>query len=187
MMLIMIMQNPDVDSAVRQLLSEQGPIAQALDRFEVRPQQVDMACAVERSFRRSRHLVAEAGTGVGKSFAYLLPAIEHVCEQGGRALISTYTITLQEQLVQKDIPVLEFNVGFQRTIGDHAGRNETSLMLALRPNHTDLSLLRAGDYSFSWGREGTRARDATLELGRTTVDNVVSDIAAAMQQRTPPR
>jgi ATP-dependent DNA helicase DinG len=107
MMRAMIMQNPDSESMVRQLLSEQGPIAAALDRFESRPQQVDMACAVERAFWRSRHLVAEAGTGVGKSFAYLLPAIEHVCEQGGKALISTYTITLQEQLIQKDIPILE--------------------------------------------------------------------------------
>jgi len=107
MMLAMIMQNPGFDAAIRQLLSEEGPIGRALERFEVRPQQVDMACAVERAFRLSHHLVAEAGTGVGKSFAYLAPAIEYVCEQGGRVLVSTYTITLQEQLVHKDIPILE--------------------------------------------------------------------------------
>lgn len=106
-MLPMIMQNPGFDMAIRKLLAEEGPIAGALDRFEVRPQQVDMACAVERAFRLSHHLAAEAGTGVGKSFAYLVPAIEHVCEQGGRVLVSTYTITLQEQLVNKDIPILE--------------------------------------------------------------------------------
>jgi ATP-dependent DNA helicase DinG len=72
----------------------------------VRPEQVEMAGAIQRAILDCRHLAVEAGTGVGKSFAYLVPAIEYVGRTGNKALISTYTITLQEQLINKDIPFL---------------------------------------------------------------------------------
>ncbi|MCH8119595.1 MAG: DEAD/DEAH box helicase [Planctomycetes bacterium] len=65
-----------------------------------------MASAIQRVLLDGRHLAVEAGTGVGKSFAYLIPTIEFVCRTGSKALISTYTITLQEQLINKDIPFL---------------------------------------------------------------------------------
>jgi ATP-dependent DNA helicase DinG len=91
---------------VQNFLSEAGPVAKRLDHFELRPQQVEMAAAVENAFNTSRHLIVEAGTGVGKSFAYLIPAIQQVVQNGKRVLISTGTISLQEQLIQKDIPFL---------------------------------------------------------------------------------
>ncbi len=75
-------------------------------RFEYRPQQLEMAQAVHAALEKKRHLVVEAGTGVGKSFAYLVPAIDSACREKARVLISTFTITLQEQLVNKDIPFL---------------------------------------------------------------------------------
>jgi ATP-dependent DNA helicase DinG len=103
----MIMRRTESERQIAQLLSEEGPIAQTLGHYEVRPQQMDMAAAVYRAFNLSHHLVAEAGTGVGKSFAYLVPAIEYIFEQAGKALISTYTINLQEQLIQKDLPLLD--------------------------------------------------------------------------------
>jgi len=84
-----------------------GPIAQAMPGFEARPQQVRMACAIEKAFADGRHLAVEAGTGVGKSFAYLVPVIQHVCRAGQKAVVSTFTITLQEQLSRKDIPFLQ--------------------------------------------------------------------------------
>lgn len=65
-----------------------------------------MAAAVARAFGQSRHLVAEAGTGVGKSFAYLVPAIQRATNANERVIISTHTIALQEQIVQKDVPFL---------------------------------------------------------------------------------
>jgi ATP-dependent DNA helicase DinG len=83
-----------------------GPIARALPGFEARPQQVEMARAIQRAFAQGRHLAVEAGTGVGKSFAYLIPVIERICATGQRAVISTFTITLQEQLADKDLPFL---------------------------------------------------------------------------------
>jgi len=103
----MIMRRTEPERQIAQLLSDQGPIAETLGHYEVRPQQMDMAAAVYRAFNLSHHLVAEAGTGVGKSFAYLVPAIEYIFEQAGKALISTYTINLQEQLIQNDLPILD--------------------------------------------------------------------------------
>jgi ATP-dependent DNA helicase DinG len=91
---------------VESFLSEAGPVARRLDHFELRPQQVEMAAAVENAFNAGRHLIVEAGTGVGKSFAYLIPAIQQVVKHGKKVLISTHTISLQEQLIQKDIPFL---------------------------------------------------------------------------------
>ena len=93
-------------SDVGDVFAAGGVIAQSFDGFEARPQQVQMAHAVQKALLDSRHLVVEAGTGVGKSFAYLVPAIGLVRNKAGRVLVSTYTITLQEQLTDKDIPFL---------------------------------------------------------------------------------
>ncbi len=89
-----------------------GPVARRLPGFEPRPQQESMAAAVERAFEREEHLIAEAGTGVGKSFAYLVPAIAQAA-QGKKVVISTHTISLQEQLIEKDIPFLRAVSGLE--------------------------------------------------------------------------
>jgi len=91
---------------IRETLAPGGPVSKLLPSFEMRPEQVKMACAIQRALVHGRHLAVEAGTGVGKSIAYLIPAIDLACREGSRALISTFTITLQEQLVNKDIPLL---------------------------------------------------------------------------------
>lgn len=85
-----------------------GPIAARLGNFEPRPQQEEMAAAIAKAIAAQRHLVVEAGTGVGKSFAYLAPAIAAALTQEEcRVVVSTHTISLQEQLVRKDIPFLQ--------------------------------------------------------------------------------
>jgi ATP-dependent DNA helicase DinG len=91
---------------VRTFFSENGPLSKAKN-FEFRPQQQEMAAAVAEALEEERHLVVEAGTGVGKSLAYLTPAILLAIEQHKRAIVSTYTINLQEQLLYKDIPILK--------------------------------------------------------------------------------
>jgi len=96
-----------VAESVAKMLGEGGRIAKKLGAYEVRPQQLDMAKAIAGLFEKGGQLLVEAGTGVGKSFAYLVPAIEHVLSHGGRVVISTHTIALQEQLVHKDIPFLQ--------------------------------------------------------------------------------
>lgn len=132
------------------ILGPEGRIAQRLKQYENRPQQLEMAAAITKAFEQEEHLIAEAGTGTGKSFAYLVPAILHAtadqiespddadspdakdapndalqkaasgqsAESGAagpkeatgkknrRVLISTHTISLQEQLIEKDLPIL---------------------------------------------------------------------------------
>src|SRR5690349_4250913 len=94
-------------STLADILGPDGAIARRLaDRYEHRPQQLEMASAVENAFAEGHHLLVEAGTGVGKSFAYLLPAIDFAVKNKKRVVISTHTIALQEQLIEKDIPLL---------------------------------------------------------------------------------
>ena len=66
-----------------------------------------MAVAVARALQEERPLVVEAGTGVGKSLAYLAPAVKKALSEGRKAIISTHTINLQEQLIEKDLPLLQ--------------------------------------------------------------------------------
>jgi len=89
------------------LLGPSGPVARSLANYEVRREQIQMAAAIRQAFAKERHLAVEAGTGVGKSFAYLVPLIQQITETGDKALVSTFTITLQEQLAGKDIPFLQ--------------------------------------------------------------------------------
>src|SRR5213083_616576 len=91
---------------IRTIFSENGRLSKAKN-FEFRPQQQEMAVAVARALEEERHLVVEAGTGVGKSLAYLAPAILFALEQHKKAIVSTHTINLQEQLLHKDIPILK--------------------------------------------------------------------------------
>ena len=88
------------------LLGPDGPFASIIQGFEHRPQQAEMLQAVARAFNEETHLLAEAGTGVGKSLAYLLPALLFAYRTGRRVVVSTNTINLQEQLLQKDLPAL---------------------------------------------------------------------------------
>ncbi|MCY2952184.1 MAG: DEAD/DEAH box helicase [Planctomycetota bacterium] len=91
-----------------EILGPAGAVARRLgEKYEYRLQQVEMAAAVQRSLTDGGHLLVEAGTGVGKSFAYLLPAIDFAVKQKKRVVISTHTISLQEQLIDKDIPLLQ--------------------------------------------------------------------------------
>ncbi|MCE0482842.1 MAG: DEAD/DEAH box helicase family protein [Methylacidiphilales bacterium] len=83
-----------------------GLLARSRD-FEYRPQQQAMAEAVARACQNRSHLIVEAGTGVGKSLAYLVPSIFHALAENRKALVSTHTINLQEQLFHKDIPLVQ--------------------------------------------------------------------------------
>src|SRR6266403_43178 len=96
----------DFVERVRAFFAESGPLSKAKN-FEFRPQQQEMAAAVANALEEERHLVIEAGTGVGKSLAYLTPAVLWAIEEHKKAIVSTHTINLQEQLLYKDIPILK--------------------------------------------------------------------------------
>ena len=95
----------DLVAQVETMFSPQGLLAKA-SNFEYRPQQQQMAVAVARALVEHGHLAVEAGTGVGKSLAYLIPAILFAMANRKKAVICTHTINLQEQLTQKDLPML---------------------------------------------------------------------------------
>jgi predicted DnaQ family exonuclease/DinG family helicase len=91
---------------VASLLAKGGPLHNVLPGFESRPEQVAMTREVARAINNHTSLVAEAGTGVGKSLAYLIPAAIYALKNQKRVVISTNTINLQEQLCKKDVPIL---------------------------------------------------------------------------------
>src|SRR5271168_4787645 len=95
----------DLIAQVENIFSPSGILSKA-SNFEFRPQQQEMAVAVARALANQEHLAVEAGTGVGKSLAYLIPAILFAVAEKKKAVISTHTINLQEQLTEKDLPML---------------------------------------------------------------------------------
>jgi len=96
---------PIAPAEVVRLLTE--VCAEVMPGFERRPEQERMATRIAEAFARGDHLLIEAGTGVGKSLAYLLPAALHAIQNGRRVVVSTNTINLQEQLVGQEIPLLQ--------------------------------------------------------------------------------
>lgn len=95
----------DLVSQTAEIFSPNGILSRARN-FEFRPQQQEMAVAVARALQSGEHLAVEAGTGVGKSLAYLIPAILFAVSRKKKAVVSTHTINLQEQLTEKDLPML---------------------------------------------------------------------------------
>jgi ATP-dependent DNA helicase DinG len=101
------------------VLGPDGALSAAMPGYEHRPTQLDMARAVARALDQKRFLLAEAGTGTGKTLAYLVPSVL----SGKRVIISTATRTLQEQIFLKDIPLLRDQVGLPVTAAILKGRN----------------------------------------------------------------
>jgi predicted DnaQ family exonuclease/DinG family helicase len=91
---------------IASVLEYGGPFSRYFNSFEQRPEQVDMLRAVTNSLSYGNHLMVEAGTGVGKSFAYLVPAALFALQNNTRVVVSTNTINLQDQLIQRDLPNL---------------------------------------------------------------------------------
>ncbi len=113
---------PDLAGASTALLEPGGPLQAAADGYELREAQVQMTRAVAQTLQRRRRLIVEAGTGVGKSLAYLLP-LALQSRGGRRAVVATRTITLQEQLMDRDLPMVERLVGAPVPAALLKGRN----------------------------------------------------------------
>lgn len=157
------------------VLGTGGLVARRLPHYESRPQQLQMAEAVAGAIQRQAHLVVEAGTGVGKSFAYLVPAILAAAEKTGpdkrsrKVIISTHTISLQEQLIARDIPFLNAVLPV-----------EFSAVLAKgRSNYISLRRLAAARErarsTFTESEEQAQLRQIS-DWSRTTSDGSLSDL-----------
>ena len=99
------------EEEVASILEYGGPFSKYFQAFEQRPEQLEMLRAVTNALSQGRHIMVEAGTGVGKSFAYLVPAALFALQNNTRVVVSTNTINLQDQLVKKDIPDLRAALG----------------------------------------------------------------------------
>lgn len=176
------------------LLAPDGRIARRIAGFESRPQQTEMARAVEQTLANRGHLFVEAGTGVGKSFAYLLPAIQRAVHARERVVIATNTISLQEQLMDKDIPLLqaalpeEFTAVLVKGRGNYLSLRRLKLaserQKTLFPDRAQLDDLHAVE---DWAYETTDGTLATLpQLARPDIwDRVQSDADNCMGRRCP--
>ncbi len=109
--------------AIDDILGENGTLAHQLSNFEYRPQQLEMAHGIVKAFNHAHHLMVEAGTGTGKSLAYLIPAILWAVQNNERVVISTNTLNLQDQLINKDIPLLREKLGLNFKASVMKGRN----------------------------------------------------------------
>ena len=168
----------------RDVLGEGGLISRKMPNYESRAEQMELAGAVDAAIRSGRHLVAEAGTGVGKSFAYLVPAILHAVEDqnepellapesGGpaprRVVISTHTIALQEQLFDKDIPFLNSILPYEFS----------SVLVKGRSNYLCLRRLHAAESrsnSLLSTDEEIEELKRIAEWSRSTDDGSLSDL-----------
>ncbi len=160
----------------QEILGQGGLIAKRLPNYEERPQQLEMADAVAEAIRAKQHLIVEAGTGVGKSFGYLVPAILSLQEnqeskEGGkrRIVVSTHTISLQEQLIQKDVPLLNSIIPLEFSAVLAKGRGNYISLRRLR------QALQRSDNLFSTDEQISQVQ-ALREWAVTTTDGSRADL-----------
>lgn len=132
----------DIVATAIALLGPDGPLAEGDSGYELRLEQVEMTRAVAQAVDRRRRLIVEAGTGVGKSLAYLVPLALH-SRSGRRSVVATRTITLQEQIMERDLPMLERIVGAPVPAVLLKGRNH---QLSLRRWHRFLAASDSGPH-----------------------------------------
>ena len=157
---------------VAAMLAPGGPVALALGSFEDRPSQRDMAAHTADTYNEGGVALLEAGTGVGKSFAYLLPALLWARENGERTVVSTNTINLQEQLVGKDLPVLA------RALTTDVHTPSFALLKGWR-NYLCLARLEhaRGNQDTLFESERAAELESLAEWARRTADGSLSDLA----------
>jgi ATP-dependent DNA helicase DinG len=160
----------------QEILGQGGLIAKRLPNYEERRQQLEMADAVAEAIRAKQHLIVEAGTGVGKSFGYLVPAILSLQEnqeskEGGkrRIVVSTHTISLQEQLIQKDVPLLNSIIPLEFSAVLAKGRGNYISLRRLR------QALQRSDNLFSTDEQISQVQ-ALREWAVTTTDGSRADL-----------
>ena len=127
-------EKPQTDNLIEKVFGTSGILAQFQENYEYREGQIKMAEAIERAFNEKKHLIVEAGTGTGKTLAYLIPAIAESIRKKKRIIISTGTKNLQEQLMEKDIPFLQKVVPTKFSAAYMKGRSNYACLYRLHKN-----------------------------------------------------
>ncbi len=190
---------PELDpDALARELGTGGPVARELGGYEERPQQLEMCRRVAGALNAGRHLIVEAGTGIGKSLAYLLPAAAWSGPGARKVLVSTNTKNLQSQLFNKDLPVLERALGRPLKSALLKGRKNylclRKLLYALREAAGELDEAERGAIlpALVWAprtRTGDVAECASLFLpgARDLLDKLTSDGPDCLGRACPQR
>ncbi|MDI6642076.1 MAG: helicase C-terminal domain-containing protein, partial [Elusimicrobiota bacterium] len=150
--------------SLKEIFSEKGPIAKLLRNYELRPEQLKMSEEIQKlcdGIAPKQHLIVEAGTGVGKSLAYLLPLIYWSVENSQKVVISTYTKTLQEQLTNKDLPFLK--QVFKRIVGERESKAGIEFEYALCVGSENYLCLRRLSQTTQHGLFDTKYEEAEIE------------------------
>src|SRR5438552_5016794 len=168
-------------------------IAKAHPEYEHRPGQIEMASAVLRAFEQKHHLIVEAGTGTGKTLAYLVPAIAAACGSGARVVISTGTKNLQEQLIDKDIPFLHDVLPAKFRAAVMKGRNNYACLHRIKraesmPVLEGLDQIDQFDEVFRWATQtetGDRAELSSLPEHLPFWRHIDARSATCLDQKSP--
>lgn len=152
---------------MQEVFGRNGLVARAHPEYEYRPGQIEMAEAILRAFGERRHLIVEAGTGTGKTLAYLVPAIAAAAARGTRVVISTGTKNLQEQLMEKDIPLLQKILPRKFTAAAMKGRSNYACLQRIKKAETSPVLDGLEDVDYfdevsRWARESATGDRAEL-------------------------
>lgn len=167
---------------VASILEYGGPFSQYFENYEQRPEQVEMLRAVTNALSYSQHLLVEAGTGVGKSFAYLVPSSLFAIQNNTRVVVSTNTINLQDQLIQKDIPAVREALGIDLRAAVLKGRANylcpRRLELMRRATPRDADEMRVLGKVLVWTLTNTDGDRTDLNLTRPAEKMVWSHLSA---------
>lgn len=191
--------------SVDSILGDEGSISRRLNHYEPRSQQLAMAREVATALETEQHLVAEAGTGTGKSFAYLVPSILYATDpnqpsesndeqRGRRILISTHTISLQEQLIAKDVPLLNSVIPREFSAVLVKGRSNYLSLRRMDRAVTRATSLLANDLQYSqlrkikkWSTDSPDGSLSTLPIkpDGAVWDEVASDTSNCLRRACP--
>lgn len=168
-----------------EIFAEDGPLAGVLPGYVPREGQLQMARLVERGLLEGLHSVVEAGTGVGKSLAYLVPALR----SGKKVVVSTGTIALQEQLLSKDIPLVQRALGTNLRVVLLKGRNNYLCRdkLARLQSETFIASSGAMEHIWDWARWTTTGdrSELTIQPGPGEWEQVDADADDCLGELCP--
>jgi len=175
--------------ALTNILESDSDFAKAIDQYEYRESQAEMLKAVGKAFNQREHLMIEAPTGIGKSIAYLLPAIQWAVNNNQRVLISTRTHVLQDQLIKKDIPLLQANSGLNFSATTLKGRHNYLCLRQLdnlrRRSPTSAEELRVLAKVLVWLSEGGTGHLEEISIRGLTEHALWTELSSAHAFCTP--
>lgn len=184
----------EIEQRATALLQTNGPLSLSLPNYEARDGQIRMVEQVSQALTTSKHAIIEAGTGTGKSMAYLIPAALYALATGERVVVSTHTIALQDQIEQRDFPTLQHLFDNNLRLAIQKGRknyvclrkvkSEASVMSFVNPMEEIESIMSLLTW-LSMTEDGTRETLSSHAVTSTVWTRVQSETDSCINKRCP--